>query len=216
MIKNVSLTEITIGKDSIEIFIPDPEHVKKQYQKQALIDPKIPFPYWSQIWHSAIAMAQFIQEQPYFITNKKVLELAAGLGLPSFVAARVAKEVVCTDYLPEAVSVIKKSIKHHKYSNISCGLLDWNKMPNPFPEADVVLMSDVNYATKDFETIHSLLRNFLKQGSIIILTTPQRLLAKPFIDQLMPWCKLKEEVEVNHLATDVTITVLVLKLNITP
>jgi len=211
MSKKLLLEQIFIGTKPIELYIPNPIDIKNQYQKQISIDPETAFPYWSQIWPAAKAMAQFIQEQPSYIENKTVLELAAGLGLPSLVAARVAKVVYCTDYLPDAVVAIKKSILHNQFTNMSCGLLDWNNMPEPFPQADVVLMSDINYNPSDFETIYSILTYFLKQGSTVILSTPQRLLAKPFIEQLMPWCRLKEEIEVNHLAAVVPISLMVLR-----
>lgn len=207
------LENILFGTKSIELYIPNPIDIKNQYQKQISIDPETPFPYWSQIWPAAIALSKFLEKQPCYIENKKVLELAAGLGLPSLVAAQVAKAVYCTDYLFDAVDAIKRSILHNQFNNMSCGLLDWNNMPNPFPQADVVLMSDINYNPTDFETIYSILSNFLKQGSTVILSTPQRLLAKPFVEQLMPWCSLKEEIEVNHLAAVVPITVMVLSKN---
>ena len=211
MSNKLLLEQVFIGTDSVELYIPDPNDVKNQYQKQISIDPKTPFPYWSQIWPAAMAMAQFLQKKPSYIENKTVLELAAGLGLPSLVAARMAKNVYSTDYLPDAITAINKSIFHNQFNNMSCGLLDWNNMPEPFPKVDVVLMSDINYNPKDFETIYTLLKSFLNQGSIIILSTPQRLLAKPFIEKLTPWCKVKEEIEVNHLRAVVPITLKVLK-----
>jgi len=210
MSHNLLLEPIFIGTDSVELYVPDPNDIKNQYQKQILIDPETAFPYWSQVWPAAIAISKFLEEHPDYIENKSVLELAAGLGLPSLMAARVAKTVYCTDYLHDAVAAIRRSILHNQFKNMSCGLLDWNNMSNPFPEADVVLMSDINYNPKDFETIYSLLKNVLNRGSIIILSTPQRLLAKPFIEQLMPWCILKEEIEVTHLAAVKPITVMVL------
>ncbi len=210
MTKKLLLQSILLKNNTIEIYVPEPTHVKTVYQAQLKIDTASPFPYWSQVWPAAVAMAKFLELHPYYIENKIVLELAAGLGLPSFVAAKEAKSVFCTDYLPDAITVIEKSVEHHQLKNISCGLMDWNNMPIPFPQAEVVLMSDVNYDPADFEILYSVLKTFLEQGSTLLLTTPQRLLAKPFVEMLLPWCQLKEEMEVAYKGTIVPITLMVL------
>jgi hypothetical protein len=41
------------------------------------------------------------------------------------------------------------------------------------------------------------LEKFLNAGTTIILATPQRMMAKPFIENLLLWCVLQEEVPVN-------------------
>ena len=56
-------------------------------------------------------------------------------------------------------------------------------------------------------------KTFLYQRSTIILTTPHRLLAKPFIERLMPWCEFKTEVEVSHISGMVPISVMVFYTN---
>ena len=213
MTKELILNRISFAKDTIEIFLPNPSVVRKVYEQQIEIFPETPFPYWSQVWPSAVAMAQYLVENPTYIQDKKVLELAAGLGLPSLIAAKMAKEVYCTDYLPEAISTINQSIVHNKLKNITTGILDWSKLPVAFPYYDVVLMSDVNYNPAEFEVLFSLFKTFLHQRSTIILTTPHRLLAKPFIEWLMPWCKLKTEVEVPHKNDLVSISVMVFYTN---
>jgi predicted nicotinamide N-methyase len=210
MTQDLLLQNIHLANTSIDLYVPEPIRVKTLYQSQISVDASTPFPYWSQVWPAAIALAHFIEKHPYYIENKTVLELAAGLGLPSLVAARVGKKVDCTDYLPDAVTVMKQSVAHHQLKNMFCSLLDWNKMPAPFPKADVVLMSDINYNPTDFDILYSVLKTFLEQGSTLLLTTPQRLLAKPFVEKLMPWCTLKEEMEVQQAGVTVPITVLVL------
>ncbi len=212
MTQNLLLETIPLTHTSVSLYVPEPTHVKALYQLQLNTDTSTPFPYWSQVWPAAIAMAEFLALNPCFIHNKTVLELAAGLGLPSLVAAKVAKEVYCTDYLPEAISVIEQSITHNQLKNMNGGLLDWNKLPTPLPQADIVLLSDINYNPADFDRLHQVLKAFLQQGSTLLLTTPQRLLAKPFIEMLLPWCRLKEEVEVVRNRAVVSVTVLVLAL----
>ena len=204
---------VQYGSKTIELFVPDPHFIKAQYEAETDANPKTPFPYWSQIWPSATALAQFIEKQPHYIQDKEVLELAAGLGLPSFVASQWAKQIVCTDYLPEIVTVLEKSVIHNNLSNVKCEVLDWNNIHSSFFSAEVVLMSDVNYNPTDFRTLLEVFKNFLSKGATLILSTPQRLMAKSFVEQLMPWCKLKEEIDVHKQNSSIPISILVLQLN---
>lgn len=213
MTSELTVQGVQYGNKTIELYVPDPAFVKARYEEQTDANSKTPFPYWSQIWPAAIALAQFIEEQPQYIQNKEVLELAAGLGLPSFVAANFAKQVICTDYLPEIITVLEKSVEHNKFNNVKCDLLDWNNINPSFSSAEVVLMSDVNYNPTDFKTLLQVFKNFLSSGATLILSTPQRLMAKSFVEQLMPWCKLKEEIDVHKQNSSIPISVLVLKID---
>ncbi len=203
---------IHFGNQSIELLLPNQEEVKRVYKTLSEQNSNTPFPYWTQVWPSAIAMAQFIVQNPHYFLGKHVVELAAGLGLPSFVVAQFAKNVYCTDYLQEAVEVMKQSATLNRIKNISCGLVDWNNITEDFPKTDVVLLSDINYNPDDFELLFRVLTTFLQQHCLIVLTTPQRLLAKPFIEKLMPFCSLSQEIEIIHLGKEVPISVLVLSL----
>lgn len=171
---------------SIELFVPNAAKVQHEYFQQKLVQGDVPFPHWTKLWPSALAMGDFIYQHPEIIQNKKVLELAAGLGLPSLVASRYAKSVCCSDYLEEAVSTMNKSIQHLQLSNVTCAVLDWNQLPADLT-TDVLLLSDINYDTDQFPRLYEVLQHFLQQGSVILLTTPQRLMAKPFVENLLPF-----------------------------
>lgn len=133
-----------------------------------------------------------------------MLELAAGLGLPSLVAARFAKQVICSDYLPEPLSFVKMSATENGISNIETKIINWHHIPHDLL-ADVVLLSDVNYDPASFEALDRLLSFFLEQGTFIILSTPQRIMAKPFIEKWMPFQIMQEEFV---LEDDVRVSVL--------
>ena len=52
-----------------------------------------------QLWRGAFLLAEYISDQAELIENKNVLELAAGTGFTSLVAAVAAKSVLCTGKL---------------------------------------------------------------------------------------------------------------------
>jgi methyltransferase-like protein 23 len=198
---------------TIDLFVPNAQEVQDSYLQQKQVQAQVPFPHWAKLWPSALAMGDFIHQHPELIQNKNVLELAAGLGLPSFVAARYAKAVCCSDYLEEAVTTMAKSAQHLQLSNITCELLDWDHLPADLT-ADVLLLSDINYDPDQFDRLYEVLLRFLQQGTLILLTTPQRLMAKPFIEKLLPFCRQQDEMSVNYLQQDTPVSLLLLQINV--
>ena len=168
-----------------------------------------PFPYWAKLWPSAIALSQFIADQPHLVAGKKVLELAAGLGLPGIIAAHLAKEVMISDYLQDAVTMMESSVALNGLSNVQARLIDWNAIP-PDLYADVLLLSDINYEPAAFEVLYDVLSGFLAKGTILLLATPQRLMAKPFIERLLPYCIAQHEqlIHLNDESSFISIFVL--------
>lgn len=198
------------GKHPISLYRPDGAEVLQQYRLQKNKDSQTPFPYWTQVWPAAKALAQYLLQHPPVVSGKTVLELAAGLGLPSLVAARFAQHVCCSDYLPEAVAVMEQSANLNHYKNISCRVLDWHHLPDDLT-ADVLLLSDVNYEPEEFAVLYTVLSGFISRGSTVVLSTPQRLMAKSFIEQLLPWCVRQQEMIVSHGEQEVAVSVLELK-----
>ena len=93
--------------DDIHLKIPEPESIKNAYNKALAENKNIPFPYWSKLWPASEALAQFITQNPNYFYNKKVAELGAGLALPSFVAAPFASSIEASDYVPDAIELMK-------------------------------------------------------------------------------------------------------------
>lgn len=182
----------------VELFVPNAQEVKQQYIRQKREQAEVPFPHWTRLWPAALAMADHIHQHPAIVQGKNVLELAAGLGLPSFVAASYAKSVCCSDYLQEAVDAMERSSRHLRLPNVSCRLYDWNHLPGNL-SADVLLLSDINYDPGQFNRLYEVLKRFLEQGTAILLTTPQRLMAKPFVEKLLPLCRQQWEMTIEHL-----------------
>jgi len=201
-------TNISLENTNQVLLIPDQANIKEWYSQQLKINPETPFPFWAKIWEAAIAMGIFIERDAEMFAKKYVLELAAGLGLPSITVAKYAESVVCSDYAPIAMEVVKASINYLAIENITCECINWNE---PFTtNADIVLMSDVNYDATQFDSLYTLFSRLLAQGCTIFLSTPQRLLAKPFIELIAHWCIQQEEIIVfyNNANTPVTIFIL--------
>lgn len=192
-----------IGNSAIEICVPDPVRVQNNYlnHKEAA--------YWAQIWPAAIGLCRFLNEYPEYITNRNVLELAAGLGLPGLFAARLARQVTITDKEPLAKDFVAASAAHLQLPNVTAATLNWTEaQKGALPDA--VLLSDVNYAPELFEELQKVIEYFLASHSTVIISTPQRLVAKQFVIALLPYCifQWNDTVLLNNTETGVSIFVL--------
>ena len=197
------LHPFSIANTQLEIYVPNAEAVQRAYSnnKDAA--------YWAQVWPASIGLCNFLQEHPHYIGGKNVLELAAGLGLPGLYAAGIAKEGTLTDREEQAVACIQQSVAHLQLKNTEAIVMDWkNAMQAPLP--DVLLLSDVNYEPAVFDELLTVLEYFLQHKVAIIISTPQRLVAKQFINSLLPYClqQWNGEVVWNGSATGVSVLVL--------
>ncbi len=187
--QRIQQLEYTTG--NILIAIPDEEGIRLNYQQAVAEGKKNEFPYWARIWPSAWAMVEYLDEHPELFNQKKVIEFAAGLGLPSLLTATRAESVIASDYLEEAVDYISKSILANRFTNMKATLYNWRD-GLPDWEADLVLLSDTNYDTEDQAAVERLIRYYLNQGSTVLLTTPHRLAARELLQSLHEFCRHTE------------------------
>ncbi len=80
-----------------------------------------------------------------------------------------------------------RSARHLQLANVTGKVLNWNQLPHDIT-ADVLILSDINYGPNQFDRLNKVLQWFLQKGTTILISTPQRLMAKPFIEKLLPWC----------------------------
>jgi predicted nicotinamide N-methyase len=175
--------------------MPDAASIRKDYETTN--NNNTPFPFWAKVWPASIGLCSFLAENIEYIADKKVVEVAAGLGLPSLYAAHVAAHIVCSDYLQQPIGFVNKSIELNALKNITTTIFDWNHLPDDF-SADVLLLSDVNYDPVAFDSLYLMMEKLIQNNTTIILATPQRLMAKPFIEKIEHWCIVKITQLVNN------------------
>jgi predicted nicotinamide N-methyase len=202
----VELTQISAEK---AIYVPAYDAVKAIYTDLLAMDPATPFPYWAKVWPSAIALVKVLQKHPSLIRDKTVLELGAGIGLPSLLMASEAKTIQVSDYDSEAVELLRKNIAHLQLQNVQALQMDWNDLPENI-DPEVIILSDVNYDPTQFETLTKLIQKFIHQGCTIILSTPQRIIASPFVLTLSEFiiADYLEMVDENGVTKEISILVI--------
>jgi len=202
----VKLCQISAEK---AIYIPDYEQVKQVYGSLIKIEPNTPFPFWAKLWPSSIALVNVLENNPDWIRDKHVLELGAGIGLPSLMLAGVAKSIQVSDYADEAVELLQKNIAHLNLMNVQALQLDWNHLPISI-QPDVLILSDVNYDPSQFDTLIQIITSKILDGCTILLSTPQRIMASPFVQALEAYIQTTHVEVVNENASSIEISILVL------
>jgi predicted nicotinamide N-methyase len=193
----------------VNLLVPDEEAVKKQWEISLQQGIKKDFPYWTRLWPSSQALSEWLMANPAIYLNKQVLELAAGLGLPSFSIAPLAGSVVVSDYLPEALEHLNKNIHHLGCSNVDARLLNWHQLPELIP-ADVLLLSDVNYNPQEFDALEDLMIRYLDAGTTVIIATPHRISAAAFAATVLNWNPLEYRSTVVLGKEEIVITIWVI------
>jgi predicted nicotinamide N-methyase len=205
----LDIQHIPLPDGPFAIYMPIPKKVSEVFQALQQHQTDTSFPYWARLWPSAIALAGYLQKNTHLIQAKWVAELASGIGLPSLVAAGYAQKVWCSDLVAEAMEVVAKSAAHYQLENITAVACNWEHLPAAL-KPDVLLMSDVNYDPAAFASLEKVFQYFLEMGTTILLASPQRLMARPFIEKLLPFVveQSVEEVTIDHQPATISIFVL--------
>ena len=183
MVYPIKLAEVM---DGFLLYVPVPELVRPTYENLLTGDKTVSFPFWAKIWASSRAMTMLLEEEPTWIMAKRVLELGAGVGLPSFKIAQYALEMTISDYDAEAVVLLEKNIEFLGLKHAKARCLDWNNFPEEIT-ADTLLLSDINYDPSQFKPLLKLILKFIDSGSTVIIATPERITASPFAMELEPF-----------------------------
>lgn len=200
---------MTTLQEGITLYIPDPDQVKPVYEQNLLEDPETPFPFWAKIWASSLALTSFLKNTQELVKGKRVLEIGAGIGLPSFSIADLAKSVLISDHAAAAVTLMEKNIQQLGVKNVTAMCLDWNHFPGEI-KAEVILLSDINYAPEQFAPLLKLIQGFLAEGSLVIIATPQRILGVPFVEQLSSYIINHKEEKIKEKEAEVEISIFIL------
>jgi predicted nicotinamide N-methyase len=140
-------------------------------------------PYWAELWASALALSQYIVANKVFFEKKNIIEIGAGLALPSIIAGHFTAQITITDYLSEAVDFAKKNWYLTHRHDATFQLLDW-RQPSANQQYDIVLAADIAYEKRMFEHLPQAFHTLCKPKGTIFLTEPNRGFAQDFLKNL--------------------------------
>jgi predicted nicotinamide N-methyase len=141
-------------------------------------------PYWADLWHAAIALAEYLVDNRVVVPGMTVTEIGCGLGLPGIAAARMGGAVTMTDYLQEALDFLATNWAQNVDTPLRAFPLDW-RQPEARFKSQLLLASDVAYESRSFDALTATLADLADPGTRVILTEPNRPIAQDFIRSLV-------------------------------
>jgi predicted nicotinamide N-methyase len=157
------------------------ELINKGSDHEDVKDERIP--YWADLWHSAIALSQYIEKSNIIQKNMDVLEIGCGLGLPGIIAGKFSNHVTFTDYIKEPLELAEYNWKLNNDHAAQFEILDWRK-PAPSFAADILLASDVAYEKRSFKYLLHSFKKLTKPGGLILMSEPNRQFTRDFFRTL--------------------------------
>ena len=115
------------------------------------------------------------------LTGKRVVELGAGLGLPSLAAALAGADVLATDWAEDAVELLRENAARNAL-RLRVERVRWVE-PEPLLAGapwDVVLGADLLYERRNADQLLELLPRL---GGEILLAEPGRPFAASFLER---------------------------------
>jgi predicted nicotinamide N-methyase len=136
-------------------------------------------PYWAELWPSGVALAGAVGALD--LRGSRVLELGAGLGLPSLAAALGGADVLATDWADDAVELLRANAERNRIA-LRVERVRWDEPElllgtAPWP---LVLGADLLYERRNADQLLELLPRL---GAEVLLAEPGRPFARGFFER---------------------------------
>jgi predicted nicotinamide N-methyase len=134
-------------------------------------------PYWAELWPSGAALAEVVAGLD--LKGARVLELGAGLGLPSLAAAIRGADVLATDWADDAVALLRENAARNGIA-LRAERVRWDEPEPLVREApwELVLGADLLYEERNARQLLELLPQL---GGDVVLAEPGRPAARAFL-----------------------------------
>jgi predicted nicotinamide N-methyase len=143
-------------------------------------------PYWADLWPSGRALAAELVRRD--IAGARVLELGAGLSLPSMVALARGARPLATDWYPVALAFARANAAAAGLGELDTLEVDWSCAPNelfvrgPF---DLIIGADVAYERRHAAQLAGLIGRVAAPSTSVLIADPRRPDANALVDALV-------------------------------
>jgi predicted nicotinamide N-methyase len=149
------------------------------------------FPLWAKIWKASWVLSAYLADMPV-APDKQFLEIGAGVGLVSIVAASLGHQITMTEYNPDALNFARANAHLNNCSDLPIRKLDWHR-PRLSGRFDMIVASEITYRQADFSALIQLFRSYLQPRGQIILASEMRKTGKDLFDLLKTDFDIKVE-----------------------
>lgn len=172
-------TEVTVADITVSLTMPvSAEDLISQEEFD--VDERLP--YWAELWPSGRVLAEWIAAQP--VQGRRVVELGAGLALPSLIAAHRGADVTATDWYQPALDFTRNNA-HAAGVTVHTSLVDWRSPPAELiapPGFDLIIAADVLYEPRNAEPLCTIIPQLCAPEGQVVIADPRRPDARAFLD----------------------------------
>ncbi len=152
-------------------------------------------PYWTELWPSSIALAQWLKLKEQKIKQKICLDVGCGLGLTALVGHMLGAKILAFDYEIEALYFAKKNtLANSHHFNSPCNTyqnsplwfaMDWRKPAIKKHSVEFIWGADIMYERKFAYTIMDFLDYALAKDGKAWIAEPGRSVYEHFSAELI-------------------------------
>ncbi|MDH3883282.1 MAG: protein N-lysine methyltransferase family protein [Desulfobacterales bacterium] len=179
-------TELVVNAKKFNILLP--RYLDGFINPMDVIDD---FPLWAKIWKASWVLSGYLADMPVE-PDKRFLEIGAGVGLVSIVAASFGHQITMTEYNPDALNFAHANAHLNNCPGLPIRKLDWHR-PQLSGKFDTIVASEVTYKLEDFVPLMRLFRAYLQPEGEIILASEMRKTGKDLFNQLKADFDIKVE-----------------------
>ena len=140
------------------------------------------FPLWAKIWQASWVLADYIAGMPVE-AKKQFLELGAGAGLVSIVAASFGHQITMSEHNHDALQFARANALINECFRLPIVDLDWNRSQS-IGRFDYIVASEVTYKKEDCQPLLEILKACLKPDGEVILAGEMRKTSMDFYKEL--------------------------------
>ena len=170
-------TEVAVNERKFQILLP-----KYLFRFINPHDVFHEFPLWAKIWQASWVLAGYLAEMPVD-SGKSFLEVGAGIGLVSIVAASCGHRITLTESNPDALQFARANAVLNGCQQLPIRALDWHR-PQLQDQFDYIVGSEVTYKQEDLGPLLNLFKAGLKPGGEIVLAGEMRKVSREFYQAL--------------------------------
>jgi len=179
----VVASTVRVAGRSLKLVRPaDPDGLLDDPEVRARNDRDDYMPYWAYLWPASIMLAEAVArhwgEAP--APAPEALELGCGLGLGGLAALALGYRVCFSDYDPEALEFVKRSVRENGLppERFSTLRLDWRSLPDI--QFERIIAADVLYEARLVPLVAEVVARLLAPGGEALIATPPRASAEDF------------------------------------
>jgi predicted nicotinamide N-methyase len=145
------------------------------------IDERLP--YWAEVWPSAIALSEFIDENKSEFSGKSILEIGCGLGLVGIVATANGGNVLFTDHDEYALRFTQINFTRNFKRPATVQNLDW-RVVDTDRKFEIIIAADVLYEKRWLEAVVNVIEKKLAPDGTVYIAEPDRTVARDFFTMI--------------------------------